>query len=114
MIQQVIVIGIAAGYLTAAWRCGSIFSSVIQWLKDGELQRVGFVDRRPRLQWLSQKLTELLLCPFCLAPYVCFLLHIEGVLKNTPLETLISVFASSLISAFVAINLCKQIGGQDG
>lgn len=68
-LENILAVGLAAGYCIIAWRDGSLFLEVIAWLEDGMLEeyfrrvsgRVG--------KWIGAKLQQLLLCPLCLSPW---------------------------------------------
>jgi len=70
---RVVVVGFAAGYLLRAWQTGSLFAPWISNLENGILQEKAaeLFGSRQRTNRLADKLQELLLCPLCLAPYIC-------------------------------------------
>jgi hypothetical protein len=96
-----VTIGLSAGFLIAAWRDGSLFATTIGWLEDDML--VKLLSKRGHLgEWFGQKLTELLLCPFCLCPWVSFVLWVIALLGSHEAVSLtncvLGLFASSALA----------------
>lgn len=101
-IENILAVGLAAGYCILAWRDGSIFLNIIAWLED---QMLGEHLRRKfgaTGKGFGDKLTELLLCPLCLAPWVCLLIwHSMSLLlavRVSRIDLLVSAFASAAIA----------------
>lgn len=111
--QTTLIVGLAAGYLITAWKTGSIFTHVIAWLEDDMLP--SYLSRySQKLEPLGLKLTELLLCPLCLSPYVCAFLHalIAYYYPSCLIGFAIKLFASSSISYAIYLLNANVLAGK--
>ena len=76
------LIALAASYLLTAWIHGSIFDGVRNYLEGRGLAfwacggTITKENQRSLPARLADRVTELLLCPFCLSPHLCFWLHV--------------------------------------
>lgn len=95
MIVEIVAVGLAVGYLLVAWRDGSIFEPVIGWLEDGML--VARLDEKlGKTGWhAASYVTDLLLCPLCLSPWMCLSIHL--VRNGLAFESVLLAFASAAV-----------------
>ena len=91
----ILVVGLAAAYMIRAWVAGSIFATIRSWLEDEGL------SRKFGENFLTEKITQLLLCPLCLAFWTCLTLSSLSLTFSDvggPIEFLVGVFASATIA----------------
>lgn len=92
---QILLVGLAAGYMIRAWLRGSIFAAPRSWIEDNQLER--FLP-----EWLAVKLQMLLTCPLCLAPWTALAcLVFLQVAANCSFSALIALKA--LAAAAIAV-----------
>ena len=113
-VTEIIIVGLAAGYMVTAWHHGSIFASVIAWLEHDILtdRLAGWLGGVGRA--IGRKLTDLLLCPLCLSPYVCLVVWsifcATGQVHMSIPEYVASIFASAAITYWVQNTLYPPLG----
>lgn len=102
-LENILAVGLAAGYCIIAWRDGSLFLYVIAWLEDGMLAEHMRRGAGGVGQAIGMKLQQLLLCPLCLSPWVCmFIWCVLQSLDLTSFESKWLVIPSAFASAAIA------------
>lgn len=101
-LENILAVGLAAGYCIIAWRDGSLFLEVIAWLEDGMLAEY-FRRAGGRVgKAIGTKLQQLLLCPLCLSPWTSLVIWLLLTWLNESLTISWIVVINALASGAIA------------